>query len=122
MIGECWVPVSPNESLPIWVEYPTIEYPSLLFVSTNDSLPYLLNRLTFKLRVFASNFAPDPGGVIFISILSCWYCKPPSKITTSVIFPSDTIALSFAPKPVPIPIISKSGADVYSLPLVWTST
>ena len=114
--------MSPNESLPIWVEYPTIEYPNLLFVSTNASFPYLLNKLTFRLLVLTSNFAPLPGGVTLISILSCWYCRPPSRITTSTILPSDTTALSFAPKPVPTPTISRSGADVYSLPLVCTST
>ena len=57
-----------------------------------------------------------------ISILSCWYCNPPSKIITSSILPPCTTALSFAPSPVPIPTTSKSGAEEYSLPFVCIST
>ena len=57
-----------------------------------------------------------------ISILSCWYCNPPSCIITSSIFPSLTTALSFAPSPVPIPTTSKSGAEEYSLPFACIST
>ena len=46
----------------------------------------------------------------------------PGFITfTSLIFPSLTTALNFAPMPVPIPTNSKSGADVYSLPPKLTS-
>ena len=104
------------------MEYPTIEYSNLLFVSTSASLSYLAKVLTVNPLVFASNLQPVPGGITLISILSCWYCNPPSKIITSVIFPSSTTALNFAPKPVPIPTTSKSGAEVYSRPLVWTST
>ena len=121
-MGECPPPVSPKESLPIWVEYPTIEYSNLLFVSTKASLPYLANVLTVRPLVLTSNFVPEPGGTTFILILSCWYWSPPSKIITSVIFPSVTTALSFAPSPVPIPTTSKSGAEEYSLPFVCIST
>ena len=70
----------------------------------------------------ASIFAPLPGGTTFISTLSCWYCKPPSSTITSTILPSDTTALNFAPKPVPIPTTSKSGAEVYSWPFDCIST
>jgi len=69
-----------------------------------------------------SIFAPLPGGTTLISVLSCWYCKPPSKIITSSILPPLTTALNFAPSPVPIPTTSKSGAEEYSLPFVCIST
>ena len=81
-----------------------------------------MKELTVNPLVLASSFAPLPGGTTLISILSCWYCKPPSRIITSTILPSDTTALNFAPKPVPIPTTSKSGAEVYSWPFVCIST
>ena len=93
-----------------------------MFVSTSASLPYLLNVLTVNPLVTASIFAPLPGETTFISILSCWYCKPPSRITTSTILPPSTTALNLPPRPVPIPTTSRSGAEVYSWPLVCIST
>ena len=72
--------------------------------------------------MLASSLHPVPGGITLILILSCWYCKPPSNIITSSILPSFTTALSFAPRPVPIPTTSKSGAEEYSLPFVCIST
>ena len=78
--------------------------------------------LTVNPLIPASSLHPVPGGMTLISILSCWYCNPPSKIITSSILPSFTTALNFPPRPVPIPTTSKSGAELYSLPFVCIST
>ena len=51
-----------------------------------------------------------PGCFTTIDVLSSWYCNPPSSIITLTISPFSTTALSLAPKPVPIPTTSKSGA------------
>ena len=62
----------------------------------------------------------DPFGTILI-VGDSVYPIPGLIIFTSLIFPSLTTALSFAPIPVPIPTSSKSGADVYSFPPNLTS-
>ena len=107
---------------PICVEYPTIEYSNLLLVSSNASFPYLAKVLTVNPLTLTSIFVPVPGGITLILTLSCWYCNPPSNITTSSILPPLTTALNLAPSPVPIPTTSKSGAEAYSLPFDCIST
>ena len=122
MIGECSMPSSPKASLPIWVEYPTIEYCNLSWDSTSASFPYRLKLLICNPLIFDSNLTPLPGGVTFIETLSCWYCIPPWSIITFSTFPFSTTAFNLAPSPVPTPTTSKSGAEEYSCPFACIST
>ena len=74
------------------------------------SFPYLSNKLLDKLLIVVSTFNSLPGGFTNIFVFSSWYWSPDFSIITLTIFPFSTTALSFAPKPVPIPTTSKSGA------------
>ena len=123
IIGEwSWgeVVVSPNDA---WIlpEYPTTEYCKFVSASLKSiSSPNLSKLLTVKSRIALSTINPDPFGVILTSGATVY--PIPGFITfTSVILPSETIALNLAPIPVPIPTKSKSGADVYSFPPNITS-
>ena len=109
-MGECSIPLSPKASLPICVEYPTNEYFNFSCDSNNASFPYLWKEFVSKFLILMSSFSSLPGCFTTIEVFSSWYCKPPSNITTSTISPFSTTALNFAPKPVPIPTTSKSGA------------
>ena len=57
-----------------------------------------------------------------IDVVAEVYPIPVLSTTTSVTFWFTTTALNFAPVPDPIPTTSKSGGDVYSLPVFVTCT
>ena len=83
--------------------------------SSNLSRLLTVNPLTDGSKIW-----PDPAGIIFTDGDSL-YPIPGLIIFTSVILPSTTTGLSFAPTPVPTPTNSRSGGEKYSLPPYLTS-
>ena len=122
MIGECWILSSPNSAKPIAVEYPTIPYCRPSSVSINISSPCLSWLFKFNDLTFASKDELEPLDVTLMDVVAEVYPIPELITTTSSTFWLTTTALNFAPVPDPIPTTSKSGGEVYSLPVFVTCT
>ena len=91
-------------------------------MSNKISSPCLSCKFKDKCLTDASRDALEPLEVTLIEVDVAVYPIPAFKTTTSVTFWSTTTALNLAPVPEPIPTTSRSGGEVYSLPVFVTWT